>query len=64
LFAIKSSSCSWFTYIPRYRTKLLQRSIKYQGIKVWNDIPSQISKFPKNLFVTKLKQYYLEFNNS
>ena len=25
-------------YIPRFRTNRLQRSIKYRGVKVWNDI--------------------------
>ena len=26
-------------YIPRYSTNRLQRCIKYQGVKIWNDIP-------------------------
>ena len=26
-------------YIPRYSTNWLQRCIKYQGVKIWNDIP-------------------------
>ena len=29
-------------YIPRFRTNRLQRSIKYRGVKVWNDIPNEI----------------------
>ena len=29
-------------YIPRFRTNRLQRSIKYRGVKVWNDIPNKI----------------------
>ena len=28
--------------VPRFRTNRLQRSIKYRGIKVWNDIPNEI----------------------
>ena len=29
-------------YIPRFRTNRLQRSIKYRGVKVWNNIPNEI----------------------
>ena len=29
-------------YIPRFRTNRLQRSIKYRGVKVWNDVPNKI----------------------
>ena len=29
-------------YIPRFQTNRLQRSIKYRGVKVWNDIPNEI----------------------
>ena len=29
-------------YIPRFRTNRLQRSIKYRGVKVWDDIPNEI----------------------
>ena len=31
----KSKNC---LYIPRYRTQHLQKSIKYQEVKIWNDI--------------------------
>ena len=29
-------------HIPRYPTNRLQRSIKYQGVKVWNAIPKEM----------------------
>jgi len=34
-------------YTPRYQSNHLQRSIKYQGIKGWNEIPLEISFLPK-----------------
>ena len=38
-------------YIPHYQTTRLQRCIKYQGVKIWNDIPSEIQK--NHLFFLK-----------
>ena len=29
-------------YLPRYRSNRLQRPIKFRGVKVWNDIPSEL----------------------
>ena len=35
-------------YIPKYQSARLQRCIRYKGVKIWNDIPSDI----KNKSVT------------
>ena len=40
-------------YIPRFRTNRLQRSIKYRGVKVWNDIPNEIKNNNGNLSIFK-----------
>ena len=32
-------------YLPRYRSNRLQKSIKYRGVKVWNEIPSNFKYF-------------------
>ena len=37
-------------YIPKYRSNRLQRSIKYQGVKIWNNIPSEIKRRSFNSF--------------
>ena len=54
----RQSSKSSNLYIPRYRSNRLQRSIKYQGVKVWNSIPESIKKLSKNLFKKQLKEYF------
>ena len=41
-------------YIPRYDTNRLQRSIKYQGVKIWNTIPLQIQNLPFSSLKKKL----------
>ena len=38
----RQSSNNLNLYIPRYRTNKLQRSIKYQGVKIWISIPQKI----------------------
>ena len=40
-------------YIPRFRTNRLQRSIKYRGVKVWNDIPNEIKNNKRNFSAFK-----------
>ena len=54
-----SNSINNTLYIPRYRTKRLQKCIKYQGVKIWNDIPSDIKNKNSRLFKSKLKNYFL-----
>ena len=36
--------------MPKYRTNKLQRSLKYQGVKIWNDLPLDIQNLPKTPF--------------
>ena len=40
-------------YLPRFRTNRLHRSIKYRGVKVWNDIPNEIKNISSNLSTFK-----------
>ena len=50
------SSTSDNLAIPLFRTSRAQRSIKYQGSKVWNSIPTAIQR----LKLEKLTQTYRE----
>ena len=34
-------------YLPRYRSNRLQRSVKFRGVKVWNDIPFELKLYYK-----------------
>ena len=43
-----------------YRTNSLQRSIKYQGVSVWNSIPMEIQNLPKHSFTVKPKEHLLQ----
>ena len=44
----RSSTNVYNLYIPRYTTTRLQKSIKYQGVKVWNKISPNLKKSNKN----------------
>jgi len=47
--------------MPSVRTKIRQRSIKYQGPFVWNKLSTEIKSSPSvTTFKTKLKQYLLD----
>ena len=46
-------------HIPRYPTNRLRRSIKYQGVKVWNAIPKEIKSLKFKEFKVKFKEYLL-----
>ena len=37
-------------HIPFYKTSRLQRCIKYQGVKIWNEIPIQIQNASYSVF--------------
>ena len=37
-------------YIPQYSTERLQRCIKYQGVKTWNEIPLEIQTTSIKMF--------------
>ena len=47
-------------YKSLYRNNRMQRSIKHQGIKIWNSIPQTMQKLPKTSFKIKLKSFLLQ----
>ena len=47
-------------YLPLYKTKRAQKSIKYIGVKIWNDIPLKIRTLPFNKFKQKYKLYLFQ----
>ena len=48
-------------FLPQYTTTRLQRSIKYQGAKLWNTIPPEIRKSTSiAIFKKRLKLFLLE----
>ena len=46
-------------YLPRYRTQKLQKSLKYQGAKIWHSVPYELEKLPFDQFKLKYKKYFL-----
>ena len=54
----RSSGNRHSLYIPCFNTHRLQRSIKYQGVKVWNSIPFKIQNLP----FSTLKKIQNSFN--
>ena len=47
-------------YIPLYKTTRLQKSIRYQGVKIWNKIPTSIkTKQSFKSFKVSYKNYLL-----
>ena len=46
----RSSINSNNLYIPCFRSNRLQRSVKYQGVMVWNSIPLEIPNLSKFAF--------------
>ena len=46
-------------YLPRYKTNKLQKSFKFQGIKIWNSIPNDLRKLSFNQFKMKCKKILL-----
>ena len=47
-------------YLPLYKTKRAQKSIKYTGVKIWNDISLKIKTLPFNKFKQKYKLYLFQ----
>ena len=47
-------------HIPFYKILRLQRRIKYQGVKIWNEISIQIQNASKSVFKYKFKKYLLK----
>ena len=55
---LSRTNCS---YIPRFRTNRLQKCIRYQGVKIWNDIPPEIQTTSPILFKKRYKKHLIEF---
>ena len=51
-------------YKPLFHNNRMQRSIEYQGVKIWNSLPQTIQKVPKTSFKIKLKSFLLQSYNS
>ena len=47
-------------YLPLHKTKRAQKSIKYVGVKIWNDIPLKIRTLPFNKFKQKYKLHLFQ----
>ena len=45
--------------IPRYSTTRAQKSFKYIGAKIWNEIPQLFKQLPFNKFKTEYKKFLL-----
>ena len=56
----RSSGNRHSLYIPRYSIISLQKSIKYQGVKIWNSIPLRIQNLP----FSTLKKIQNSFNTN
>ena len=44
---------------PRYRSNRLQRCIKFQGVKVWENMPNEQKENSYGSFKKRLKKYLL-----
>ena len=49
-------------YLPLYKTKRAQKSIKYIEVKIWNDIPLKIRTLTFNKFKQKYKLYLFQIS--
>jgi len=47
-------------YLPRYRTNRLQRSIKFRGVNIWNNLPNFLKNTPYHKFRYLYKRHKLE----
>ena len=58
----RQSSNDNFSF-PLVSTNYKQRSIIYEGVKIWNSLPAHIKRSPnKPYFTKKLNNYFLESN--
>ena len=54
-----TNNCEMTLYIASYTSSKMQRSMKYQGVKIWNSIPRQIKSSSFRAFKTKYKNTLL-----
>ena len=57
--ATRQSVDKYSPYTPRYPTNILQRSIKYQGVKIWNSIPNDTKSLKFQQFKSRFKTFLL-----
>ena len=60
----RTSENPYNLYKPLFHNNRMQRSIKYQDVKIWNSLPQSIEKLPKTSFKIKLKSFLLQSYNS
>ena len=48
-------------YIPQYSNARLQRCIKYQGVKIWNEIPREIQNTSTITFKKRYQEHLLQY---
>ena len=46
-------------FLPRTRTRLVQKSLPYAGIKIWNEIPSSLKEVSFYWFKKAVKAHFL-----
>ena len=52
-------------HIPRFSTAKCQRSFKYIGTKIWNNIPQELKDYPYSKFkITSKKQLIQKYVSS
>ena len=49
-------------YLPRYKTNKMQRSFKFQGVKIWNSTPNDLRKLSFNQFKIYLFFFFYLFS--
>ena len=50
--------------IPFFRTNRCQKSFKYQGSKLWNSLPKNMTKLGYIKFIEQYKTFLISFYNS
>ena len=56
-YDLRSEECHTLT-IPRHNTKIFEKSLKYSGTQIWNDIPKHIKE---SINLPKFKNSLLNF---
>ena len=44
IWSTRLASSQYSFYLPRYKTRTLQRNIKFEGVKIWNSVSFEIKK--------------------
>ena len=57
---ITRSSLNNSLYLPNLRSNRLQRSIRYRGVKIWNDVPNDLTCCTLRGFVHKYRQHLFQ----